>query len=615
MHITESHFEYANSIIKIFGYDNLADYSTQISYSDIVANTAQICIEINKTMPTFKKLFDLKKFDLKRINYTLATSDQVFSFLKKLLSVLFIPFDVVRLKGKIWLRLVDQKNIYYRFIRKMADLGQTQPVNAPVPLASGKEQEQANQQEHQQEHQQANQQEHQQANQQANQQEKQQEQQQEQPKANHLESNHVACIKPTEIEYVKFSDIVKKHRGHEQTITYEFAHDNDFVFRGTSFGLDVVTEIMIKLYDGSTPINRVISLGIDGSKIYSKNVHLSCDPIIFYNQMFPITLSPYSNIVLTICYDGSLRLLQTDTFVVVSFKGFNYVQSINPLTQSINPLTQSINPLTQSINPLTQSINPLTQSINPLTPKLKQSYKRIHIDTIEHTHKIIIDNGKFGSMYSDTNPLNLPDRSMLSNTFQMMIDMIDDFKNKQKMHIFKDNIYGHDICIYRFDNTTDDLDKWYNDTGGSLMLELLLLVEMEKRETAKPSYPNVVDTGIEINTWRMQKHSSMQILDNNMALIKYSFNRVSDLIRRIEILDKSIDYDIYINDQKIDAGKPVIYASDLNMLALAYSYHHLNIIVPFEKRHDWLTINTKQIWCFMTGNIRRKISTLQLLES
>src|SRR5689334_1791102 len=113
MHITESHFEYANSIIKIFGFSNLADYTTQISYSDIVDNMGKICVEINKTMPTFKKLFDLKKFDLKRINYTLATSDQVFSFVKKLLSVLFIPFDVIRLKGRIWLRLIDQKNLYY----------------------------------------------------------------------------------------------------------------------------------------------------------------------------------------------------------------------------------------------------------------------------------------------------------------------------------------------------------------------------------------------------------------------------------------------------------------------------------------------------------------------
>lgn len=124
MNITEEHYEYANNMVKIFGFNNLADYKSRVSYSKLKTNSENISKKLNDTMDKFKKLFPLKEFDLARINYYFETIEQLYSFFKKLLDYLFIPYYIFREKGSVYLRLIQQNNLYISYIQKMSDFGQ-----------------------------------------------------------------------------------------------------------------------------------------------------------------------------------------------------------------------------------------------------------------------------------------------------------------------------------------------------------------------------------------------------------------------------------------------------------------------------------------------------------
>jgi hypothetical protein len=77
-------YDYANNVVKIFGFKNLADYDNRICITELKKNQNEICQQINQNMDTFKKLFVLKKFDLARLDYQLKTFNHAFTFIKKL---------------------------------------------------------------------------------------------------------------------------------------------------------------------------------------------------------------------------------------------------------------------------------------------------------------------------------------------------------------------------------------------------------------------------------------------------------------------------------------------------------------------------------------------------
>jgi hypothetical protein len=118
-------YKYANKIVIIFGFKNIMDYSSVLSYSDLKKNTSQICNAINETMDEFKKLFNLKKFDLARINYCFSTITQIYSFLKKLLTELSIPFESFKKKQQTYMRLIQNNILYINNIMNMTDNGTT----------------------------------------------------------------------------------------------------------------------------------------------------------------------------------------------------------------------------------------------------------------------------------------------------------------------------------------------------------------------------------------------------------------------------------------------------------------------------------------------------------
>lgn len=130
MNKTNEQYKYANNIIIIFGFQNITDYTTVVSYTNLKNNTQKICENVNNTMLEFKKLFNLKKFDLARINYNFKTINQVYSFFKKLLNELSIPYEIYKQKQQNYLRLIQTNILYINNIMNMADIGHlSNPIN------------------------------------------------------------------------------------------------------------------------------------------------------------------------------------------------------------------------------------------------------------------------------------------------------------------------------------------------------------------------------------------------------------------------------------------------------------------------------------------------------
>lgn len=119
---TEPHYNYVNQVIQIFGFSNLADFSTELTFEQVKNKTTSICENLNKSFDKFKELFVVKEFDLARLDYKLETGEQAYSFLKKLLDHLFIPYETFRSKGTIVLRLIPPNKFYIDYINKMSEI-------------------------------------------------------------------------------------------------------------------------------------------------------------------------------------------------------------------------------------------------------------------------------------------------------------------------------------------------------------------------------------------------------------------------------------------------------------------------------------------------------------
>lgn len=119
---TEPHYNYVNQIIQIFGFVNLADFSFELTFEHVKNKTAIICENLNKSFVNLKELFVVKEFDLTRLDYKLETAEQAYSFLKKLLDHVFIPYETFRLKGCVGLRLIPPNKFYIDYINKMSEI-------------------------------------------------------------------------------------------------------------------------------------------------------------------------------------------------------------------------------------------------------------------------------------------------------------------------------------------------------------------------------------------------------------------------------------------------------------------------------------------------------------
>jgi|SaaInlStandDraft_4_1057021.scaffolds.fasta_scaffold14118_2 hypothetical protein len=118
--INDLHYDYANNITKLLGFDNLIDYAKTVKYADL--DQEIVCTEFTKTVEEFKILFPLTKFDLRKHNYIFSTIDQATGFWKKILLYLDIPMEKVRVSGKACFRLLPLNNKkYIDYINKMSE--------------------------------------------------------------------------------------------------------------------------------------------------------------------------------------------------------------------------------------------------------------------------------------------------------------------------------------------------------------------------------------------------------------------------------------------------------------------------------------------------------------
>ena len=118
-HITEEHYEYANDLLKVIGFINMADYTGFVRCTGITEKHVEL---YNATMPHFRKLFKQREFNLSRYGNKLQTPEQLLGFLKKILGILGINYEITRFDNHTYLRLKMENKIYREFIYRMQHL-------------------------------------------------------------------------------------------------------------------------------------------------------------------------------------------------------------------------------------------------------------------------------------------------------------------------------------------------------------------------------------------------------------------------------------------------------------------------------------------------------------
>lgn len=108
------HYEYINNVLKIIGFSGLDDYSYIFKFSDLSTNQID---QINNTLNKFKELFLQRDFNLSRSDGKLLSVEQTVGFIKKILTILNIPFNIKRIGGETTLRLKFENNLRNEFIK------------------------------------------------------------------------------------------------------------------------------------------------------------------------------------------------------------------------------------------------------------------------------------------------------------------------------------------------------------------------------------------------------------------------------------------------------------------------------------------------------------------
>lgn len=111
--LKREHFEYLDKIVQILGFKSLADYDTCITYETLKKSQNNVCDKINLILSTFKQLFPLNEFDLRKNKYNFENIDQVIGFVKKLFFYLNVPIEYMNKT----VRLIPQNKLYNEYIK------------------------------------------------------------------------------------------------------------------------------------------------------------------------------------------------------------------------------------------------------------------------------------------------------------------------------------------------------------------------------------------------------------------------------------------------------------------------------------------------------------------
>jgi len=126
--LSSQHYDYANQIVTILGFTGLNDYTSGFKISLLNEVHRQ---KINETIPEFKKLFLQRDFNLSRFGDKLLTNEQTLGFIKKLLTILDISFEIFRNKNCNWLRLKSQNIILQKYIMDISKMSTCCPQELP----------------------------------------------------------------------------------------------------------------------------------------------------------------------------------------------------------------------------------------------------------------------------------------------------------------------------------------------------------------------------------------------------------------------------------------------------------------------------------------------------
>ncbi len=108
---------FLNNFVKLYGFNAIDDYETQISISQY-KNPQQLIDSVNSHMPTIKKLFKNSQLQLSRKNYQIDSPLLAVSLLKNLLKQANIGYQTCKTQGKNFLRLIHPNNLLRDYIDK-----------------------------------------------------------------------------------------------------------------------------------------------------------------------------------------------------------------------------------------------------------------------------------------------------------------------------------------------------------------------------------------------------------------------------------------------------------------------------------------------------------------
>lgn len=103
-------------ILPIFGVKNITDYQKNICLDNIDNLVLQ---NLNNIIKEFRDIFPVKDFSLHKTNYIIKTTDHAFNFLKKMLDISCVPYELNKNNGKKIMRLLPENKILINYIKNM----------------------------------------------------------------------------------------------------------------------------------------------------------------------------------------------------------------------------------------------------------------------------------------------------------------------------------------------------------------------------------------------------------------------------------------------------------------------------------------------------------------
>ena len=545
MNKTNEQYKYANNIIRIFGFQNIIDYTTVVSYTVLKNNNQNICKNVNATIIEFKKLFNLKKFDLARINYDFKTIIQVYSFFKKLLNELSIPHEIYKQKQKIYVRLIQTNIIYINNIMNMTDIGYLTNESQILPNSSNFVPAQIF--------------------------------------SDSKKINYIDVLeKKSEIKIHKLSEIVEKYG--KKPFTKEFLFMDTFNLSELNYVFDCITEIDIDVYDKNTNNEKTfynVELSWSGNNVfYEKTVNMQNNCLID-KTFIPIYFCKYHHILLRCTYN-------TNTLFKVKITGFKFKSTIPLYYQTENILIDIFNTTMTEKNELYASSGVLgfKYSIPNVNEVIKDINKEEIIDYFTKSN-YYCENLAY---YKNNNKisermLKICDNDVLITTIN---NNIDDVKNVVK----KDNV---DLLYFTILGKYAEHNRSFlseNVTTKNYGLEINTFYNLSK-----------YDYSVINNNYVKLVYKILRTAD---LVTKITINNKFTKNYDIKININFDNNDIFETKLSTSNLLSIIFDEPINLIHTnsLYCNTYLTVEIPIEHINEWSFLTYELTYVYLTNNIR-----------